>query len=90
MNENKDQKQNRRDFLVSSARNAVIGGLGFIGISLGYKSVTSNAAQSCEVNLPCRNCFKLGSCSEDQAVEQREEIRLKDQSAEKQNGTGNG
>ena len=90
MNENKDRKQNRRDFLISSARKAVIGGLGFVGISLGYKSLGSDATETCEVNLPCRNCFKLGSCSEDKAVEQREEIKQNDQASKKLNGTANG
>ena len=90
MNHNINDKHNRRDFLISSARKAVVGSLGFVGITLGYKSLNSDPGQECEVNLPCRNCFKLGSCVEDKAVEKRNEIKLNDQPTKIMNGKNNG
>jgi hypothetical protein len=86
----KKTKQNRREFLISSGRKTVLSGLGFIGISLGYKTLTSDRDTSCEVNLPCRNCFKLGNCNEDKAAEMRNEIKQSDQSSEKLNRKENG
>ena len=83
-------KQNRREFLISTGRKTVLGGLGFIGISLGYKTLTTDQDTSCEVNLPCRNCFKLGNRIEDKAAEMRNEIKQSDQSANKLNGKENG
>jgi len=90
MNENLNKKQNRREFLISTARNTVISGLGILGITLGYKSLTSDPNTLCEVNLPCRNCFKLGNCSEDNAVETRNEIKVSDQPANNSTGVNNG
>ena len=84
------KNQNRREFMIFIARNTVIGGLGFLGITLGYKSLTSDPENQCEVNLPCRNCFKLGNCSEDKAVEMRSEIKVSDQPAKKTTGVNNG
>jgi hypothetical protein len=89
MDKNK-KKQNRREFLISSTRKTVLGGLGFIGVSLGYKTVTSESQTTCEVNLPCRNCFKLGSCSEDRADEMRQEIRKTGQQSSETSGKNNG
>ncbi len=89
MNEN-NNKHNRREFLVSSGRKAVLSGLGLIGISLGYKTLTTDKEILCEVNLPCRNCFKLGNCSEDKAIEMRSEIKVSDQLAKRTNGKDNG
>lgn len=83
-------KHNRREFLISTTRNAVIGVLGMVGITLGYKTLNSEPGQECEVNLPCRNCFKLGNCSEEKAVEKRNEIKLNDQSVKNPNGINNG
>lgn len=83
MSRNINDRHNRREFLISTARNAVIGSLGFVGITLGYKSLNSDPDNQCEVNLPCRNCFKLGNCSEEKAVEKRNEIKLGDQPVKK-------
>lgn len=77
---NNDKKQNRRDFLISAGRKTLIGGLGLLSIGLGYKSLTADKSKTCEVNLPCRNCFKLGDCAEDKAVNMRKEIKENTQS----------
>ena len=90
MSGNINDKHNRREFLISTARKVVICGLGFVGITLGYKSLNSDPGRECEVNLPCRKCFKLGSCNEDKAVEKRNEIKLNDQPAKINNGNNNG
>ena len=71
-------KQNRRDFLISSGRKLFLSGLGIIGLSLGYKTFSADEDTLCEVNLPCRNCFKLGNCEEDKASETRNNIKEKD------------
>jgi len=89
MNDN-SRKQNRREFLISVTRNVVIGGLGLLGITLGYKSLNSDPENSCEVNLPCRNCFKLGNCNEDKAVKMKNEIKQDNQPAPVTNGKDNG
>ena len=71
----KDEKlKSRRDFLKNTLRYVSAGTLGVLGVSLSYDSLTSDKTQTCEVNLPCRNCFKLGNCSEDKAVNMRKEI----------------
>jgi len=51
-----------------------MGGLGILGITLGYESITSDPENRCEVNLPCRNCFKLENCNENKVVELRKKI----------------
>ncbi len=88
MNFNKNQ--NRREFLISTARNIVFGGLGFMGISLGYKTITSDPEDICEVNLPCRNCFKLGNCNEDKAVVLRKDLKENNPAVEIKTGNDNG
>ncbi len=90
MNVKLNKKQTRREFLISTVRNSVVSGLGFMGIILGYKSVNSDPASCCEVNLPCRNCFKLGSCSEDKAVTMRSEIKQHNHPVQKTNEKNNG
>ncbi len=85
-----NKNQNRREFLIASARNTVMGGLGILGITLGYDSITADPENRCEVNLPCRNCFKLGNCGEDKAVELRGEIKAKDLPDKKSSGVNNG
>ncbi len=81
-----ENKQNRRDFLISSARKIAVGGLGLIGLSMAYKNITSDGANSCEVNLPCRNCFKLGKCEDDKAIDMRKEVNQKNTPEVKDNG----
>jgi len=71
-------KQNRRDFLISSGRKLFLSGLGIIGVSLGYKKLSADEDTLCEVNLPCRNCFKLGNCEEDKASETRNNLKGKE------------
>jgi len=85
-----DKKQDRREFLISSVRNTMIGGLGLLGIGLGYKSINADPQKQCEVNLPCRNCFKLGNCAEDKAIKMRNDIKQDDLSAKQKNGKENG
>lgn len=79
MNTN-NEKQNRREFLKSATRNTVISGLGLLGISLGYKSLSRDPEKICAVHLPCRNCFKLGNCNEDEALKMRSSIKKDRQS----------
>jgi hypothetical protein len=73
----KNDSQNRREFIISSARKTLLAGLSLVGISLGIKSLVADKETYCEVNLPCRNCFKLGGCKEDKALEAKEQIRNK-------------
>ena len=83
-------KQNRRDFLISSGRKLFLSGLGIVGISLGYKTLSADEDTLCEVNLPCRNCFKLGNCEEDKASETRSNLKGKDHPDKKIEGRENG
>lgn len=69
------KNQNRREFLKNSARYFTLGGVSFLGIKLAADSIKSGSDPACEVNLPCRNCFKLGGCNEVKAVKMREEIK---------------
>jgi len=85
-----DKNQNRREFLITSVRNTILSGLGIIGLGLGYKTLSSDPESRCEVNLPCRNCFKLGDCGEDEAVELRNDIKRKDKKTTNEGGVGNG
>lgn len=71
------KNKTRREFIKSCARYLSLGGLSVLGISLSWKGIAGETDSSCEVNLPCRNCFKLGRCSEDKAIEMREEINSK-------------
>lgn len=75
-----EKKQNRREFLKSIGRNVTLGGLTLIGVSAGVGNLFGSKKAVCEVNLPCRNCFKLGSCKEDKAVEMRNEIKAQTRS----------
>jgi hypothetical protein len=84
------RKQNRRQFFISVARNIIIGGLGVLGIHLGYTSLTSDGESQCEVKLPCRNCFKLGNCGEDKAAKMRSDLKQSNQSVRLKNVKENG
>ncbi len=70
-----NKKQSRRDFLISSVRKGFITGLGFIGISLGYKIPKTESKTKCPKNGTCRDCFKLGVCEEQIAALTRKEIK---------------
>ncbi|MDX1700695.1 MAG: hypothetical protein R3250_08765 [Melioribacteraceae bacterium] len=85
-----DDKQNRREFIISSTRKTILGGLSLVGISLGIRSISADEESICEVNLPCRNCFKLGGCNEDKAHEVKEQIRNNDKQAGRLKGGKNG
>lgn len=69
------KNQNRREFLKTAGRYLSLGGLSLLGISAGVKGLSDKDEPVCEVNLPCRNCFKLGNCQEDKAVEMRDKIK---------------
>ena len=73
MNSNKNQ--NRRDFLISSARKGLLSGFGFFGISLTVKSKNIEEGENCPANITCRDCYKLGVCFELKAVEMKKEIK---------------
>lgn len=84
------KQPNRREFLISSGRKLFLSVFGIIGLSLGYNTLTTDKDTLCEVNLPCRNCFKLGNCSEDKASETRNKVNEKDQPNIKSRGKENG
>ena len=65
-----NKKESRREFLKKIGRYASLGALTTVGVSLAVKN-----ENDCEVNSPCRNCFKLGGCSEDKAVELKEKLK---------------
>ncbi len=71
------KNQNRRDFLISSARKGLLSGFGFFGISNSVKSKNIDEYENCPANITCRNCFKLGVCFESKAVEMKKEIKTK-------------
>jgi hypothetical protein len=85
-----DKLQNRREFVISAARKTIFGGLSIAGIALGYRSISADEESICEVNLPCRNCFKLGGCNEERAKETKIQIRDKDKRDRELIGDKNG
>ena len=85
-----DNVQNRREFIISATRKTIFGGLSMVGIALGFRSISADEESICEVNLPCRNCFKLGGCNEDKANETKIQIRNKDKRDRELLGDKNG
>lgn len=69
------KNQNRRDFLISSATKGLLSGFGFFGVSLKAKSKIFAEGENCPANITCRDCFKLGVCLENKAVEMKKEIK---------------
>ena len=85
----KEEKQDRREFIISSTRKTLLGGLSLVGMSMGIRSIIADEESGCEVNLPCRNCFKLGGCKEDKAHELKEQIRKRNKSKDRIEGNIN-
>lgn len=71
------KNQNRRDFLLSSLRNGLLSGFGFLGISLHAKDQNRGGEENCPPNILCRDCCRLGVCFEDDAVKWKKEVKTK-------------
>jgi len=55
--------QNRRQFIRSTLRLTVLGGLTYLGFDLGKRKHGNNqASQKCQVQGPCTCCSDLTSC----------------------------
>ncbi len=81
---------NRRDFLTSSGKKAIMTGLGFIGISIDNKNPISGNEENCPENITCCDCYKMGVCEKDLAVETRKDIQENCYMAKKSKGTNHG
>ncbi len=82
--------QNRRDFLIYSARQGLIAGLGFFGISLVNNNLTYADTEKCPRNLTCGECYKMGVCPENKAAETRNEIKRNGLTAKISKGANHG
>ena len=52
--------KSRRQFIEDGLRTIMLGGLAFVGLSLGWRGIShSGEESSCAVDLPCRICSKL-------------------------------
>jgi len=87
---NINNNQNRRDFLISSGRKGIITGLGFIGISIAGKNRISDNSEKCPENLTCHDCYKMGVCEKDMAVEARKEVKTNSHTAKISKGARHG
>jgi hypothetical protein len=78
--------KNRREFLKDGLRAAVLGGIVFTGLFLGWKGNSSSEEESsCLIDLPCRNCLKLTGCKESRAAKTRKELQNSKMRPEKTN-----
>lgn len=62
----------RRDFIKDGLRAALLGGLVFSGLFLGWRGRgNSGITESCALDLPCRNCSKISRCDKSRALQER-------------------
>ena len=67
------KKGNRREFIRDGLRAALLSGLAFTGLFLGWRGYSGSAKESsCIVDLPCRGCSKLPGCQELKAFDARQ------------------
>ena len=65
--------RNRREFIRDGLRTALLSGLAFTGLFLGWRGYSGSAKESsCLVDLPCRGCWKLPDCPEPIAFDARQ------------------
>ncbi len=88
MNINKNQ--NRRDFLISSGWKGIVTGFGFIRISMSEKNHVSGNIEKCPEKITCRDCYKMGVCEEDLAIETRKEVKRNNHTAKISKGANHG
>jgi len=68
MKEKLDNFINRRDFLKSSLRNGLLGGIVLFSGFLGWRKIRSgNSENSCTFRLPCKECKILSNCEDSKA-----------------------
>ena len=66
----------RREFIKTSLRFGVGGGLIFGGIALGLREKTANSENDlCQVTSPCRGCSKYSGCSLPRAQNTKKDAR---------------
>ena len=60
--------ENRRKFLQTTGRNAVLAAFGFLGIfGIFSHKIKADVNAACPTSLSCQNCSRLKSCANDQA-----------------------
>ena len=65
--------RNRREFIRDGLRAALLSGLAFTGLFLGWRGYSGSAKESsCLLDLPCRSCSKLPDCQELKAFDARQ------------------
>ena len=66
--------KSRRDFIKDGLRAALLGGIVFSGLFLGWRGRANsgtNKNTSCHIDLPCRSCLKIRRCIESPAAQKR-------------------
>ena len=67
--------KSRRDFIKDGMRAALLGGIVFSGLFLGWRGrANSGTDTSCSIDLPCRNCSKISRCQESLALQERKSM----------------
>ena len=71
---NQTRVKSRRDFIRDGLRAALLGGIVFSGLFLGWRgraNSDTNNDTSCSVDLPCRSCLKIRQCKESPQTQER-------------------
>lgn len=73
--QNQTKVKSRRDFIKDGMRAALLGGIVFSGLFLGWRGrANSGTDASCSIDLPCRSCSKIKHCPESQALQERKKM----------------
>jgi len=65
----------RRQFLKDGMRTVLFSGFVFIGAFLGWRKFSDTGQDSCQIDLPCRDCSILPGCNEPKATDFRRKQR---------------
>ena len=80
----------RRDFLKDSLRTALLSGIGFMGLFLGWKGFSASGRESsCFVDLPCQGCSRFTGCQYPRALDVRQKEHDTRLQSLKMNNRGN-
>ena len=67
--------KSRRDFIKDGMRAALLGGIVFSGLFLGWRGrANSGTDTKCSIDLSCRNCSKISRCQKSHALQERKSM----------------
>jgi hypothetical protein len=68
--------KNRREFIKDGMRTVALGGLAFVGLSVGLRNASRSGHEtSCTTDLPCRICSQLPGCRMPEALDTKQMSR---------------